>query len=62
MLVETKPAVPTESEKPCPAPVTLPNRAITAKETTDFWGADRSALRVCEQRRAAAVQALRRPQ
>jgi len=46
---------PAEAKIPCPAPVTLPERDLSEKEASDFWGADRTALRVCEARRSAAV-------
>ena len=59
MLAPAKAVVAAEAEAPCPAPVTLPDRSITAGETTSLWGADRSALRLCETRRAAAVEAIR---
>lgn len=48
-------AVPAEAKKPCAAPVPLPDRDLTDGETQTFWGADRTALRVCESRRAAAI-------
>ena len=44
-----------EAKKPCAAPVPLPDRDLTAGETQTYWGADRTALRVCESRRAAAI-------
>lgn len=44
-----------EARKPCAAPVKLPDRSLTAREVTTSWGQDRSALRVCESRRRAAV-------
>lgn len=47
--------VPAEAKKPCAAPVTLPDRDLTQREVTSLWGKDRTALRVCEGRRAAAV-------
>lgn len=47
--------VPAEALKPCPAPKVLPDRDMTETETQTYWGADRTALRVCETRRAAAV-------
>ncbi|NNV20668.1 hypothetical protein EHE22_09540 [Ochrobactrum pseudogrignonense] len=53
-----KATLPAESRKPCDAPVTLPDRALSAKELTPMWGKDRSALAVCEQRRAAAVASI----
>ena len=53
-----KATLPAESRKTCDAPVALPDRALTAKELTPMWGKDRSALAICEQRRAAAVAAI----
>lgn len=47
--------VPAEAKKPCAAPVTLPDRDLSEREAQSFWGSDRTALRVCETRRAAAV-------
>lgn len=44
-----------EAKKPCDAPVTLPDRDLSETETTSLWGRDRTALRVCETRRAASV-------
>lgn len=57
LLAQARATVPAEAELPCPAPVLLPDRAISAAETTSLWGADRGALRTCESRRAAAVDA-----
>ncbi|MEY9717872.1 hypothetical protein ABIA22_000362 [Sinorhizobium fredii] len=51
-------AVPESARQPCPRPVTLPDRAMTAREVTTGWGADRTALKTCEERRAAAVAAI----
>ncbi|KAB2772904.1 hypothetical protein F9L00_25020 [Brucella anthropi] len=50
--------VPSEARKPCDPPVTLPDRALSAKELTPLWGKDRAALAVCEQRRGAAIAAI----
>lgn len=47
--------IPAEAAKPCPAPVALPDRDLTETEGATYWGRDRTALRVCESRRAAAV-------
>lgn len=47
--------IPAEAKKPCANPVTLPDRRLGESETQTLWGADRTALRVCESRRAAAV-------
>ncbi|PKR91127.1 hypothetical protein CXZ10_05915 [Pleomorphomonas diazotrophica] len=49
---------PAESRRPCAAPVTVPDRAISEAETTALWGRDRGALRICEQRRRAAIDAI----
>lgn len=56
-LVEVPRAVPEEARKPCPAPVTIPERALKAGEIVPLWNRDRRALRECEARRAAAVDA-----
>jgi hypothetical protein len=53
-----RPTVPPGAAEPCPAPVVLPDRKITERETTTFWGRDRASLRVCETRRAATVRAI----
>ncbi|MBX8802512.1 hypothetical protein HBA92_17360 [Ochrobactrum sp. MR28] len=53
-----KPDLPPAARIPCDAPVPLPDRDLTSREATGFWGKDRSALAVCEQRRAAAVGAV----
>lgn len=50
-------ALPAEARQPCAAPQALPDRALTARETTSKWSLDRTALRVCETRRKAAVAA-----
>ncbi|MBR7651441.1 hypothetical protein KCX83_03790 [Brucella oryzae] len=50
--------VPSEARKPCDPPVTLPDRALSAKELTPLWGKDRAALAACEQRRGAAIAAI----
>lgn len=49
--------IPEAALKPCDGPVVLPDRALSARETTGFWGRDRSALRACEEKRKAAVEA-----
>ncbi len=46
---------PAEVRTPCPAPVPLPDRDLEEAETQSLWGRDRTALRICEVRRAAAV-------
>lgn len=58
MLQMTKPTVPATASKKCAAPVTLPDRDLTEAETTSLWGRDRASLETCEERRAAAVQAI----
>jgi hypothetical protein len=52
-----RPAVPAEAQRRCAEPVALPGRRLTEREVTSLWGRDRSALRTCEERRAAAVGA-----
>jgi hypothetical protein len=49
------PEIPAEAKVPCDDPVPLPDRSTTETETTKLWGKDRSALRVCKTRQAAAV-------
>jgi len=46
---------PAEAKRPCPSPASLPDRDLTEQEVGDYWGADRTALRICEARRSAAV-------
>ena len=46
---------PAEAKRKCDDPVRLPDRHLNETETHDLWGKDRTALRVCESRRAAAV-------
>lgn len=55
---QVKPDLPSEARKPCDAPQSLPDRALSAKELTPMWGKDRAALSACEARRAAAVAAV----
>ncbi|WP_244428904.1 MULTISPECIES: hypothetical protein [Bartonella] len=42
----------------CHRPSLLPERALNAREVVHYWGRDRAALLICEQRRKAAVQAI----
>lgn len=58
MLKTSNKTLPTEAGKPCDPPVALPDRRINAEETTDYWDADRAALELCEQKRAAAVRSI----
>lgn len=51
--------VPPEAKKVCAAPVKLPPRDLSEREVTDFWGRDRTSLRICETRRAAAVEGVK---
>lgn len=52
------PEIPATARTPCAPPSLLPDRSLTEAEVTGFWGKDRAALRVCEERRAAAVAAV----
>ncbi len=42
----------------CARPALLPERALNAREVVHYWGRDRAALLICEQRRKAAEQAI----
>ncbi|UTO29297.1 hypothetical protein [Bartonella harrusi] len=42
----------------CSRPLFLPERALNTREVVHYWGRDRAALLICEQRRAAAVRAV----
>lgn len=53
-----KPVLPAEAGARCADPVDLPDRDISAREVGRLWGRDRAALRICEQRRRAAVNAV----
>lgn len=46
---------PAEAKLKCPSPVAIPDRDLSEMEVHDYWGSDRTALRVCEARRSAAV-------
>lgn len=53
-----RPAVPAIARQRCAEPVPLPDRDLTEAESTSLWGRDRSSLRQCESRRAAAIAAI----
>lgn len=50
--------LPEAARQACDPPTALPDRALAAREVTGFWGRDRQALRACEARRKAAVEAI----
>ncbi|MDQ0454639.1 hypothetical protein [Rhizobium paknamense] len=50
--------VPALAKIRCADPVPLPDRTLSEAEATRFWGSDRTALRTCEARRAAAVSGM----
>jgi hypothetical protein len=52
-----RPDIPAEARIACPKPVQTEIRKLTAAETFRYWDKDRTALKVCEQRRRAAVEA-----
>jgi hypothetical protein len=56
--VMIRPTLPPIATVPCDAPVARPDRALPAGEVFSLWSADRIALRSCETRRAAAVNAV----
>ena len=47
---------------PCPAPVLLPDRALTDQDIEIFWGRDRTALRTCASRHAGLATMMETPQ
>lgn len=47
--------IPAAAKVPCAPPVALPDRKLTEAEATNYWGTDRTSLRTCEARRAAAA-------
>ena len=53
-----KPEIPVAARQRCADPVRLPDRDLSASEVTTGWGRDRTSLRICESRRAAAVAAV----
>lgn len=51
-------APPASAVAACSAPVTLPERDLTAAEVEIYWGRDRSALRICASRHEVLAQHL----
>lgn len=47
--------IPASIAAPCANPVILPDRALSDQEVEVFWGRDRTALRSCKSKHAAAV-------
>lgn len=58
LLKMANPTVPATAAQPCDQPAGLPDRDLTERETATYWNRDRAALRDCEGRRAAAVEAI----
>jgi hypothetical protein len=56
-----RPVVPPSARQACTPPAPLPQRSLTAREIVPLWGRDRTSLRECEERRAAAVRAVDAP-
>lgn len=52
------PTVPPEAAQRCADPVMLPDRRLSEEESTNLWNRDRTSLKACETRRAAAVGAI----
>ncbi|WP_245256880.1 hypothetical protein [Bartonella grahamii] len=42
----------------CARPALLPERALNAREVVHYWGRDRAALLICEQRRKSVEWAI----
>ncbi|WP_188134251.1 hypothetical protein [Rhizobium sp. RU35A] len=57
-LQQTRVSVPAEARIPCAPPLALPDRRLSEAEATSAWGRDRGELRICDQKRAAAVAAI----
>ncbi len=53
-----RPVLPAEARLQCDEPVPKPERDLFAREVLSLWSRDRVALRICERRRAAAVQSV----
>lgn len=51
-------APPASAVAACSAPVTLPERDLSAAEVEIYWGRDRSALRICASRHEVLAQHL----
>ncbi|WP_273757092.1 hypothetical protein [Bartonella sp. MM73XJBT] len=51
-------ALPPVVRMACARPVLLPERALNGREVVHYWGRDRTALLICEQRRKAAERAI----
>lgn len=56
--VAVKPVLPAEARKTCEKPIAIPERDLSEREVTSYWGRDRAALVECEARRSAAVAAV----
>lgn len=52
------PSIPAAARQACAAPVQLPDRQLSELEAATHWNRDRTALQVCETRRASAVSAV----
>ncbi|WP_019221542.1 hypothetical protein [Bartonella senegalensis] len=50
--------LPALAQETCERPSLLPERALNGQEVVRYWGRDRAALLICEQRRKAAVRAV----
>lgn len=51
------PTVPAAARVPCAEPTQTGDKTLSASQILSYWGRDRIALRQCESRRAAAVDA-----
>ncbi|WP_455466214.1 hypothetical protein [Bartonella sp. B39] len=50
--------LPPIAQEACSRPSLLPERALNGEEVARYWGRDRAALLICEQRRKAAIKAV----
>lgn len=53
-----RPTLPASARTRCDPPSPQPDRDLSAREVSSGWNQDRTALKKCETRRAAAVNAV----
>lgn len=52
------PVLPAQALRPCARPVEIPDRPLSEEDATRYWLTDRQALKICETKRALAVEAV----
>lgn len=56
-----RPSLPPAALSSCSPPQLLPQKDLSDAEATRYWARDRAALKACETKRQAAVQAVSQP-